>query len=135
MNKFCALSLGMLLCLAGCKDSEKKSLKERNFEADQKKSVDYAKKGPTRDLSFETDQKKLMDHAESWGLTNLETLGMTLDSTTKEYEEFSKKEKEYLKDFEGLPSKEYKEKREIFRNSKEYKEQGTLKEDKRKTFS
>ena len=63
MNKFCALGFSLLLCLAGCKDSEKKPVKEQTFHA---------------------DQKKLMDEAKSWGLTNLETLGMTLDSTTED---------------------------------------------------
>ena len=83
MNKFCVLGLGMLLCLTGCKDSEKKTLKNLSFETGQKKSTNYAKKGPLNQ-NFKIDQKgwKLTD-AEYWGLTNLETLGMTLDSTTK----------------------------------------------------
>jgi hypothetical protein len=53
----------MLLCLAGCKDSENNSAKDQAFRA---------------------DQKKLMDTAKTYGITNLETLGMTLDSTTKD---------------------------------------------------
>lgn len=66
MNKFCAQGLSILLCLAGCKDSEKNPLKEQGHHQLHEKTGD-----------------KLMDHAKSWGLTNLETLGMTLDSTTR----------------------------------------------------
>lgn len=63
MNKFWALGFSLLLCLAGCKDSERK---------------------PLDGQSIKVNQKELMDHAKSWGLTTLETLGMTLDSTTKD---------------------------------------------------
>ncbi len=66
MNKFCALGLSMLLCLVGCKDSEKRPLKEQSPHPYHEKTGDEA-----------------MDHAKSWRLTNLETLGMTLDSTTR----------------------------------------------------
>jgi hypothetical protein len=34
MNKLCVLSFSMLLCLAGCKDSENNSAKDQAFRAD-----------------------------------------------------------------------------------------------------
>ena len=67
MNKFCTLSLSVLLCLAGCKDSEKKSLRKQSYPQ-----------------HYEKTGNELIDHAKSWGLTTLETLGMTLDSTTRD---------------------------------------------------
>jgi len=66
MNKFYALSLSILLCLAGCKDSEKKSLKKQSYHQHHEKTGG-----------------KLTDHAKSGELITLETLGMTLDSTTR----------------------------------------------------
>ncbi len=60
MDKFCSLCFSFLLFLTGCSDSVNKELK-----------------------SIHGDQKELMDTAKFWGITNLETLGMTLDSTTK----------------------------------------------------
>lgn len=66
MNKFCAQGLSILLCLAGCKDSEKNPLKEQGHHQLHEKMGD-----------------ELVDHAKSWGLTTLETLRMTLDSTTR----------------------------------------------------
>ena len=63
MKKFFALSFCLLICLVGCKESEKKSLKHQMSPI---------------------NQKELMDMARGYGITNLETLGMTLDSTTED---------------------------------------------------
>ncbi len=68
MDKFCALSLSLLLCLSGCKDSENKLEKNRISKTSNKIN----------------SQKSSLDEAKFWELTNLETLGMTLDLTTKE---------------------------------------------------
>lgn len=57
MDKFCALGLSLLLCLSGCKDSKERSIKNQSSKIDREKS---------------------------WELTNLETLGMILDSTTRD---------------------------------------------------
>lgn len=67
MNKFCALSLGLLLCFTGCKDF-KEFQKNQNSKAKEKIS----------------SKKSSLDDPNFWGLTNLETLGMTLDSTTRD---------------------------------------------------
>ncbi len=134
MNKFCVLGLSMLLCLVGCKDSEKKPLKEQSPHSsfflhklnllDEEKPLkehsphssfflhklnllDEEKplkeqnphSSPLRGLNW-LDEKRplkeqsphpyhektgdeLMDYAKSWRLTTLETLGLTLDSTTR----------------------------------------------------
>lgn len=111
MNKFYALGLSMLLCLSGCKDSEKKPSKEKSHHSslflrkinllDGEKPLKEQSRHPypLRGLNW-LDEKKpleeqgyhqyhkktgneLMDHAKSWRLTTLETLGMTLDSTTR----------------------------------------------------
>lgn len=88
MNKFCALSLSMLLCLVGCKDSEKKPLKEQSRHSSPLLGLNWLnEKRPLKEQSphpyHEKTGDELMDHAKSWGLINLETLGMTLDLTTR----------------------------------------------------
>ncbi len=60
MKKFFALSFCLLICLTGCKDFTKKN------------------------QNFKVDKKKLIDESNHRGLTNLETLGMSLDSTTED---------------------------------------------------
>ncbi len=63
MKKFFALSFCLLICLTGCKESEKNSMKNQISKI---------------------DKKKLIDEANYRGLTTLEILDMTFDSTTED---------------------------------------------------
>ena len=81
MSKLCVLSLGLLLCFTGCKDSENKLTKDH---INQKNSVNKESTGQKSFQIPSSNQKELMDMAKKYGIVNLETLGMTLDSTTED---------------------------------------------------
>ncbi len=80
MNKFCSLSFSLLLCFTGCKDFKNKLTRDY---INQKNVVN---KEDSEQKSFQipsSNQKELMDMAKKYGVINLETLGMSLDLTTK----------------------------------------------------
>ncbi len=84
MKKFCALNFCLLICLMGCKESEKKSQTEQTFRINQEENV-IEKAAMKKSFQIPNpNQKKLKDEAQFWELTTLETLDMTLDSTTKD---------------------------------------------------